>query len=144
MDLFEATPPLETITPLLARAAQSGSRHTRVATVHIERAYFYAPAQRSVFIELPAEDSSDGDVDMVGELRLSLYGTRDAAMNWVATYSEFLTKLGFTMGEASPCNFRHTVRNINLTVHGDDFLIVAEANQVKWQLAKMEAEFEIK
>ena len=33
-----------------------------------------------VFVELPEEDSEPG---MCGKLRKSMYGTRDAAQNWV-------------------------------------------------------------
>ena len=48
-------------------------------SVDVKRAYFYAPARRQVFVELPAEDWQEGDENMCGELRVSLYGTRDAA-----------------------------------------------------------------
>ena len=44
----------------------------------MRRAYFYAPARRKVFVELPPEDQP-GDEQMCGLLRYSLYGTRDAA-----------------------------------------------------------------
>ena len=40
----------------------------------VRRAYFYAPATRDVFIEIPDEDP-DNDSSMVGKLNLSLYGT---------------------------------------------------------------------
>ena len=42
---------------------------------------------------------------MVGELKLSLYGTRDAAMNWAKQYTQHLNKIGFQKGRASACNF---------------------------------------
>ena len=38
---------------------------------------------------------------MVGRLQISLYGTRDAAQSWAATYTKFLVKIGFQRGRAS-------------------------------------------
>ena len=56
--------------------------------------------------------------DKVAQLQLSLYGTRDAAQNWAATYARFLKKLGFRQDKTSTCNFVHVQRDIKPTVHG--------------------------
>ena len=74
-DLFEATPPVEGLCMLLSRIA-TGNKKRRLLYADVSRAYFYAPAVRPVFVELPAEDKSEGDEDMVGELCMSMYGTR--------------------------------------------------------------------
>ena len=50
---------------------------------------------RPLFIEIPDEDREDGDEGYVGQLNLSLYGTRDAALNRAKTYTEFFTSIGF-------------------------------------------------
>ena len=47
----------------------------------VVRAYFYAPATRAVYIQIPPEDRLLGDVGFVAKLNLSFYGTRDAAKN---------------------------------------------------------------
>ena len=52
----------------------------RIMLNDISRAFFHAPDTRLVYVELPAEDQVAGQ-DMVGQLRMSLYGTRDASMN---------------------------------------------------------------
>ena len=49
--------------------------------VDVSRAYFYAPAKRSIYIEIPLEDLEVGDENKVAQLDLSFYGTRDAAKN---------------------------------------------------------------
>ena len=77
--------------------------------VDVKRAYFYAPATRDLFIRIPK-----------AKLRLSLYGTRDAALNWTNTYTEFLEAQGFTKGRGCTRNFFHP-KGIVMTVHGDDF-----------------------
>ena len=146
MDLFSATPPLEVMKLLLSTAAQGQKdwRPLRVATVDIKRAYFYAPVRREVYIKIPDEDVLPGEEDMVGLLKLSLYGTRDAAQNWAKTWGEVLTKLGFVAGKASPCNYLHKSRNIMLTCHGDDFLMVAPHEELLWLIEKMKENFELK
>ena len=48
----------------------------------IARAFFEAPATRSIAVELPPEDLDESEVDCVGLLLKSLYGTRDAAKNF--------------------------------------------------------------
>ena len=53
----------------------------RILSIDIKRAYFYAPASRPIFIEIPMEDYETGDEKRVGKLNLSVYGTRDAAQN---------------------------------------------------------------
>ena len=57
-----------------------------------EAYFFYADAARNAFVELPWEDASDV---VVGLLVKSFYGTRDAALNCSASYTNPLCKLGF-------------------------------------------------
>ena len=146
LDLFAATPPLETIKYLVARCAQEQSRSKswRIATIDVRRAYFYAPSRRQLYVEIPAEDREPGDEGRVGRLELSLYGTRDAALNWAAEYTMYLKSLGFQQGIASPCNFMHKEMELNITVHGDDFLIVGPLMSIKWLNVKMRAKYDIK
>ena len=68
----------------------------------------------------------------VGRLIKCMYGTRDAAQGWEATYCAPLLRLGFVRGIANPCLFTHKSRNVRLCVHGDDFLSVAKLADIKW------------
>ena len=97
-----------------------------------------------MFIEIPKEDLEPGDEGCVVQLQLSLYGTRDAAQNWVHEYTTFLLSLGFQVGRASPCNFTHRTRRVHLTVHGDDFTVVASAKQIAWLGDAMKKRNELK
>ena len=110
----------------------------------IKRAYFYAAATRPIFIEIPPEDRNEDDQGMVAQLNLSLYGTRDAAMNWADTYTRLLAPLGFEVGKASPCNFRHVARGISLTVHGDDFASTGTEAQLRWLDTRLREAYETK
>ena len=52
-------------------------------TNDVARAFFEAPIHREVCIELPMEalESHEDPAEWVGMLKMSLYGTRDAATN---------------------------------------------------------------
>ena len=73
--------------------------------------YFYAPATRDLRFRIPKEDKEQGDEGNVAELRLGLFGTRVAALNWTTAYTEFLAGLGFKNGSGFPCNFSHPQRH---------------------------------
>ena len=92
-------------------------------------------------MELPPEDQEDG---MCGKLKKSMYGTRDAANNLEAAYTEFLTELGFTKGLGSPCMFHHEGRNTSIVVHGDDFTVLGSAADLDWFRDKISEKFEVK
>jgi len=86
--IFAGTPPLEALRYLIHEAAtirhgeEVGSKVVMINDV--ARAFFEVPAVRQVCVELPDEDTLDTDrkFDNVGHLQMSLYGTRDAAMDW--------------------------------------------------------------
>ena len=124
-ELFAATPPLEAKKLLMSMATTEGvgyCRHGRqkppkLDFIDVRRAFFYAPARREVYVELPDEDKEEG---MCGKQVKAMYGTRDAPQNWEYEYGEFMVGLGFAKGRATPCAFYHEPRNLRVVVHGDD------------------------
>ena len=86
--LFAGTPPLEALRFLVHEAAtvrSSEEMGSKVIMVNdVAGAFFEAPAIRNVCIEIPKEDLTEADMrhGKVGHLRMTLYGTRDAAMHW--------------------------------------------------------------
>ena len=85
----------------------------------IARAYFEAPNSRTVAVEFPDEDKSDGQ-DMVDLLHKSLYGTRDAAINFQREIQRFMRCQGFIVGRYNCSTFHHPVKKLRVMVHGDD------------------------
>jgi len=79
-ELYAATPPSECLRMLISKMASKAGLEMMYADV--SRAYFYAKAVRPVYVNLPDEDRADGDEQMCGRLMMSMYGTRDAAINW--------------------------------------------------------------
>ena len=75
---------------------------------------------------------------------MSLYGTRDAAMNWQEEVAREMVRLGFARGKYNPCLYFHQTRNLRTFLHGDDFATVGAREGVKWLKEALERIFEIK
>ena len=78
--MFAGTPPLEALKTLLAAVTMGKGQEIMIAD--ISRAFFYAEAIRPVYVKIPQEAQEPGDDNNCWELKMSLYGTRDAAANW--------------------------------------------------------------
>ena len=83
LDLFEATPPLESLRLLCSIRAsnQWRGRPYRMMSIDVKRAYLHASTRREIYIEIAREVWEPGDEHKVAKLNLSLYGTCDAAQN---------------------------------------------------------------
>ena len=108
--IFAGTPPLEAKKALFRMAVTSfaGKRTApsrgvkKLLFVDVRRAYFYAPARRERYIQIPAEDRMPGDEDKVGVLDFSLYGTRDATQNWAHCYTKVLVQNAEQLNQKVP------------------------------------------
>ena len=84
-ELYASTPPLEALKVVLSEIA-TGEREGKVlALVDVRRAYFYAPARRKVFVELPPEDYQPGEERMCGGRGHRGNCARRRHHNWWAT-----------------------------------------------------------
>lgn len=116
--LFAGTPPLEALEILLTDVTTSSKKGLMIND--ISRAFFYAEALRPIYVEIPPEAREPGDDQMCWELNMSMYGTRDAAVNWHDTYSQHLRDIGYRQCRTNPCLFYHKERELRTLVHGDE------------------------
>ena len=70
-------------------------------------------------MELPPEAGYGPDV--VGLLKKSLQGTRDAPANWEAAICVVMTSIGFVQGKSNSCIYCRPGKQIRVVVHGDAF-----------------------
>ena len=141
-EFFAAMPSLAALKLLLTIAVsdslplEKGERRTSkqsfLGFLDVKRAHFYSKATRELYVEIPSEGKRPEDGDVVGKLVRSLYGTRDAPMNWELTIAEFTKKLGFVQGKSNPCIYYHASRELRKEVHGDDFTTVGSFDDIKW------------
>ena len=128
---FTATPPLEALRSLLICATidelpnevgqpVAWTEPVVLVRIDVRRAHFHSAARRKVFVELPAE--ADDGKGKVGRLPRSVYGCRDAGVNWEFPICGVMIAIGFVQGRASPCIYRHLEGQLRVWVHGDDFV----------------------
>ena len=141
-DLYAATPPSECLRLMMSRMAST--RGAKMMYADVSRAYFYAKVSRPVYVKLPDEDVGPGDEGKCGKLVMSMYGTRDAALNWSAEYTEVLRQDGYRQGTANPCLFVHPTTDVAIMVHGDDFIAVGTDQHLAKTRATLENAYKLK
>ena len=92
---------------------------------------------------MPREDPN-WQPGLLGRLKLSLYGTRDAAANWQRCVADHLISLVFRQGLSNPCVFWHSRRGIRALVHGDDYASTGDLAQLDWPRQELEKKFDVK
>ena len=145
-DLFTGTPPIEMLRFLVSTAATGWSRmgkRRKIMVNDVARAYFNAPNLVPTFVDICEEDREPGDEGMCGELLVSMYGTRPAANNWQKFYTKVLLDNGFKRSRGCTCTFHHSERDIDLVVHGDDFITTGDGADLQWLKTVFESKFEI-
>ena len=127
-DLYAATPPSECLRMFISQFASDPT--TQLIYADVSRAYFYAKAVRSVYVQLPAEDFEEGNKRNCGEFVMSMHGIRDAACNWSAEYTATLLAIGYLQGRHNPCLLRHPKTDVSAIVHGDAFITLRNAESL--------------
>lgn len=130
-ELYATTPPSERLRLMLSLVASGQRQGTCLMYADVSRAYVYAKAVRPVYVKLPEEDMEPGDERRCGTLMMSMYGTRDAALNWAIEYGDALRAAGYKQGRANPCLFCHAGKNVSVMVHGDDFRVVGPKQHLR-------------
>lgn len=102
--LYASTPPLEAMRVILSDAAtvdddtNINNNRLEVMINDMSRAYFHAPATRTLFMKLLVE-GDDATDRYVGRLNVCSYGTRDAAKGWQQTLTKHMESIGFDKGK---------------------------------------------
>ena len=140
---FAATPPIEALRALISHTT-SGPKKKALMVCDVSRAFFYAPVQHEIYVELCEEAKKTvEDNNMFAKLRMSMYGTKAAAQNWQKKVEETMASLGFSIGKASPVLFYHPQRGLKCLVHGDDFVVSGEPVDLVWMRNELESKLEI-
>ena len=138
--IFAATPPLESIRFLLS-LQRSTTEKLKVMFIDIRRAHWTATIQRKVYVRLPKEVC---DPSLCGRLNKAMYGCRDAAQCWEMEITDFFTTHGFTPGIGSPVLFVNLVRDLRVSIHGDDITALGKEPDLLWLKEALETRYELK
>ena len=148
--LFASTPPLEALRYLVSDVATIGAKEElgeKVIMINdVSRAFFEAPMRREMCAEIPREARTRKDDldDLVALLKMSLYGTRDAAANFQEEVKKLMLKIGFTRGRYNTSTYFHKQKKLKVLVHGDDFVSSGMRQQALWFKNELEKRFKIK
>ena len=82
-----------------------------------------------MFVELPPELARSV---WCGLLIKSIDGTRDLVANFAAIVMDTLTNMNVKVGQLIPCWCKHASKDIRLFHHGDDFVLLADENDIQW------------
>lgn len=138
--IFAATPPLESIRFLLS-LQRSGNKGWKVMFIDIRRAHWTAKILRLVYVRLPSDVCG---ADFCGRLNKAMYGWRDAAQCCEAETTDFFTSVGFAPGIGSPVSFVNLVRDLRVTIHGDDITALGSEAGLQWLKTQLETRYELK
>lgn len=140
---FAATPPIEALRAVLSHAT-TGKETKAVMVNDVSRAFFYAPVQHEIYVELCEEAiTCEEDRGKCAKLLKSMYGTKAAAQNWQRAVQNKMRKMGFVVGKSSAVLFYHPVRDVWSLVHGDDFVSSGSPEDLAWVRQELEGAFEI-
>ena len=81
------------------------------------------------------------DKGKYARLLCTLYGMRTAASNWDREYSGTLVDAGSAVWRVKSCAFYHPGRDVRLVVHGDDFVLVGEEEDLECVRIVLEAKY---
>ena len=101
---------------------------------------------RKVSVELPLEarTQEEQEEDLVGVLDMSLYGTRDAAINFQKEVCKLMLSLGFEQSKFNASLYHHHRNKIQVLVHGDDFVASGGRSKIRKFQKQLATRFTIK
>ena len=72
-----------------------------------------------------------------------MYGTRLAAAGWQHLVQKAGTDIGLLSSSNCPCAFGHSTRDLDMVVHGDDFIVSGDGDDLDWLFQKLNQKLEL-
>ena len=142
-DLFAATPQLEALKSIRSAIA-IGHKGEIIMANDASRAFFHARVNRDAYVVLFDEGKYNHDHVKRANLECSMYGTRDAAINWHDACAQHFIDNGFVQGKVSLRVFHHPTRRIRTCVHVCDYVPSGQEADPKWMETRLQTKYEIK
>ena len=100
-------------------------------------------ARRELYVELPDEDPMM-QKGCVGLLFRSMYGTQDASNLWQEDYTGTLAQRGYVPGQSNPAVFLSHRGDGRMLVHGDDFVLLADDEEIQVAEQLLKSKYKVK
>ena len=108
----------------------------------IKRAFLHGLVTRTIYVELPEEESEGGKYE--GRLVNTLYGTRDAPLAWQTVVRSDMKMLGFDECKVTNGVFLHRERDLRAVAHVDNFLVSGEMQDLSWFRDRLKEIYDLK
>lgn len=116
-------------------------KEIKLMFIDVRKAHLNAKCEEEEWVELPEEMWKWG---RYAKLRRWLYGMRKAASGWEEDYAEKFKAEGFERGRGAPTVFWNKTTKVRVVVHGDDFTMSGEREELEEMRGKMQKWYEIK
>ena len=142
LDVHQGTPPLKVLRMLLALATSKDSHRRKVCGIwDVSVAFVHSPMDEFTVVRPPVGLRVRGKLWV---LKRALYDTRMASSCFGKLVGEVLKDARFDAVTIVPNTYHHPQRDIDTVVHGDDFVAVAEDDQLNFLERVLENSMEIK
>ena len=138
---FAGTPPLALVRYVTSRAAtlSNTGKRRQLMVLDAKRAFLHADALTETHVKPPHLR----DRERCWLLRKCMYGTLHAAAGWQHLVQKVGTVIGLLNSSNCPCAFGHSTRDLDMVVHGDDFIVAGDGDDLDWLSQKLNEKLEL-
>ena len=132
---FARTPPLTLVRCVLNRAAtlsKTGKRR-QLMVLDAKRAFLHADALTETYVKTPHLR----DTERCRLLNKCMYGTLPAAAGWQHLVRRVVTDICLLSSSNCPRAFGYSSGDLDMVVHGDDFIIAGDGDDFDWLSQKL-------
>ena len=104
-----------------------------------KRAFLHADALTETCVKPPHLR----DTERCWLLKKCMHGTFLAAARWQHLVQKVGTDIGLLSSSNCPCAFGHSARDLDMVVHGDDFIVVGDDDDLDWLSRKLNEKLEL-
>ena len=138
---FAGTPPLALVRYVISKAAtlsKSGKRR-QLMVLDVKRTFLHADALTQTYVKPPHLR----DTERCWLLKNCMSGTLPAPAGWQHLVQKVGTDIGLLSSSNCPRAFGHSTRDLDMVVHGDDFIVAGDGAESDWLLQKLNDKLEL-
>ena len=132
---FAGTPPLALVRCVMSEAAtlSKSAERRQLMVLDAKRAFLHADELTDTYVKPPHLRGSE----RCWLLKKCMYGTLLAAAGWQRIVQKVGTDIGLLSSRICPGAFGHSTRDLDMVVHGDEFIIAEDGDDLDWLPQKL-------
>ena len=138
---FAGSPPLALVRFVISRAATlpNAGKRRQLMVLDAKRALLHADALTETCVKPPHLR----DTERCWLLKKCMYGTLLAAAGWQHLVQKVGADFGLLSSSNCPCAFGHSTQDLGMLVHGDDFIVAGDGDDLAWLSQKLNEKLEL-